>query len=210
METLEITQEQFLEMVQSRIGYCRACGAKVDEIDANIYNTACPECGEMQVCGVEPLRQLGDIITTPKMIYNGPDILDENGDKIVPVDPSLVGGGMGHDMQEIMEMLSSMQTDPIEDDGNNNNNESEDDDSEDDSEDDDSEDNNESENDSECSEDEIDEFEKDVEKFIEGVTNILGDQSICDAITDTLGDQSIDEEEEKSESLDRDNVSEQF
>lgn len=137
METLEITREQFLEMVQSRIGYCRACGAMIDEIVANIYNTVCPECGEMQVCGVEPLRQLGDIITTPKMIYNGPDILDENGDKIVPVDPSLVGGGMGPElvsMQEIMDMLSSMQTETIEDDGNNNNNESEDDDSEDDSE----------------------------------------------------------------------------
>ena len=128
MEMLNITREQFLEMVQSRIGYCRACGAMIDEIVANIYNTACPECGEMQVCGVEPLRQLGDIITTPKMIYNGPDILDENGDKIVPVDPSLVGGGMGPEMvsmQEIMDMLSSMQTETIEDDGNND--ESEDD-----------------------------------------------------------------------------------
>ena len=37
------------------VGFCRSCGAQHDEIEPDVDDSECEECGELQVTGVEEI-----------------------------------------------------------------------------------------------------------------------------------------------------------
>jgi hypothetical protein len=59
--TIELSEDEYHELNDAYIGFCRGCGAEHDGCEPDARNYPCEECGANAVFGLEELLMMGEV-----------------------------------------------------------------------------------------------------------------------------------------------------